>query len=180
MGNAVPRSLWVAYAVTLLVSACVEVATGTAQSVGGQPGNGVDVLAIVPFDNISGAPGDDWIGAGIGETLMADLQGTAMVNVITAVGDAAVLEVGRRLGTRWLVTGGYQRLGDQLRITARLVDTTTGATVQSAKIDGALDDLFTLQDRLAAELRRGLPTGGDAVIPSRAAGAPRIRDTRAW
>ena len=169
MGNAVPRSLWVAYAVTLLVSACVEVATGTAQSVGGQPGNGVDVLAIVPFDNISGAPGDDWIGAGIGETLMADLQGTAMVNVITAVGDAAVLEVGRRLGTRWLVTGGYQRLGDQLRITARLVDTTTGATVQSAKIDGALDDLFTLQDRLAAELRRGLPTGGDAVIPSRAA-----------
>ena len=170
------RALRVACAVILCVSACVEVATVTAESVGGQPGDGVDVLAILPFDNISGAPGDDWIGAGIVETLMADLQGAATVGVIAAVpvDDAAAFEVGQRLGARWLVTGGYQRLGDQLRITARLVDATTGAMVQSTKIDGAIDDLFTLQDRLAAELRRGLPTGGDAVIPSRAAGAPRI------
>ena len=59
------RALRVASAVILCVSACVEVATVTAESVGGQPGDGVDVLAILPFDNISGAPGDDWIGAGI-------------------------------------------------------------------------------------------------------------------
>ena len=173
-GGGVPRSLCVSCAVTVFVSACMGVATVTAQSVEVQPGNGADVLAIIPFDNISGASGDEWIGAGIAETLMADLQGAAMVDVIAAVpvGAAAVLEVGRRLGARWLVTGGYQRLGDQLRITARLVDVTTGAVVQSAKIDGAIDDLFTLQDRLTAELRRGLPAGGGAGATSAAARAP--------
>ena len=146
-------------------------------------------LAILPFGNISGAPGDDWIGAGIAETLMVDLQGAITVDVIAheavseamrvigftsavPVGDAAVPEVGRRLGARWLVTGGYQRLGDQLRITARLVDATTGAVVQSAKIDGAVDDLFELQDRLVVELTNGI--GRD---PGRASGRsePRAR-----
>ena len=146
-------------------------------------------LAILPFGNISGAPGDDWIGAGIAETLMVDLQGATTVDVIAReavseamrvigftrdvpVGDAAVPEVGRRLGARWLVTGGYQRLGDQLRITARLVDATTGAVVQSAKIDGAVDDLFELQDRLVVELTNGI--GRD---PGRASGRsePRAR-----
>ena len=146
-------------------------------------------LAILPFGNISGAPGDDWIGAGIAETLMVDLQGATTVDVIAReavseamrvigftsavpVGDAAVPEVGRRLGARWLVTGGYQRLGDQLRITARLVDATTGAVVQSAKIDGAVDDLFELQDRLVVELTNGI--GWD---PGRASGRsePRAR-----
>ena len=151
-------------------------------------------LAILPFGNISGAPGDDWIGAGIAETLMVHLQGATTVDVIAReavseamrviagagpVGDAAVPEVGRRVGARWLVTGGYQRLGDQLRITARLVDATTGAVVQSAKIDGAIDDLFELQDRLAVELTNGIgkdPGGasGRPGLRARAASPPRI------
>ncbi len=169
IGSGAPRSLCVSCAVTVFVSACLGVATVTAQSVGASPGNGADVIAVIPFDNISGAAGDDWIGVGIAETLMADLPGAATVDVIAQeavseamrtigftdavpVGDAAVLEVGRRLGARWLVTGGYQRLGDQLRITARLVDAATGAVVRSAKIDGAIDDLFGLQDRIASAL----------------------------
>ena len=146
-------------------------------------------LAILPFGNITGAPGDDWIGAGIAETLMVHLKGATTIDVITReavseamrviavtragpVGDAAVPEVGRRVGARWLVTGGYQRLGNQLRITARLVDATTGAVVQSVKIDGAIDALFELQDRLAVELTNGI--GRD---PGRASGrlGPRAR-----
>ena len=179
-----PRSLCVSCAVTVFVSACSGVATVTAQSVGVPPGDGTAVLAIVPFRNISGESSDGWIGAGIAETLMADLQGAATGEVLSReavseamraigftgagpVGDAAVLEVGRRLGARWLVTGGYQRLGDQLRITARLMDAATGAVVRSAKIDGAIDDLFGLQDRLAVELTNG--TGRD---PGRASGRP--------
>ena len=90
------------------------------------------------------------------------------------VGAAAVLEVGRRLGVRWLVTGGYQRFGDLLRITARMVDATTGAVVQSAKIDGAIDDLFGLQDRIATEL---VADDGTGMHPGRASGraGPRAR-----
>jgi len=148
------------------------------------PDAGPERLAILPFGNISGAPGDDWIGAGIAETLMVHLQGATTVDVIAReavseamreivvtragpVSDAAVPEVGRRVGARWLVTGGYQRLGSQLRITARLVDATTGAVIQSVKIDGAIDALFELQDRLAVELTTGI--GRD---PGRASGRP--------
>ena len=80
---------------------------------------------------------------------------------------ATVLEVGRRLGTRWVMHGGYQRLGDQLRITGRLVDVETNTIVRTAKVDGAIDDLFTLQDRLAAALVNG--TGMDS---GRASGRP--------
>ena len=134
-------------------------------------------LAILPFENISGAPGDDWIGAGIAETLATETQEPAAFEVIglELVSEAirvvdvdgtsssehrVVLEVGRRLGARWVVHGGYQRLGDQLRITGRLVNVETSTIVQTTKIDGAIDDLFTLQDRLAAALLNG--TGMDA------------------
>ena len=183
LGSGAP-SLCVSCAVTLFVFACLGVATVTAQSVGAPPGNGADVLAVIPFHNISGAAGDDWIGGGIAETLMADLQGAATVDVIAQeavleamsaigfTGAVPVLEVGRRLGARWLVTGGYQRLGDQLRITARLVDAATGAVVRSAKIDGAIDDLFGLQDRIAAEL---VADDGIATDPARESRPPAPR-----
>jgi len=141
-------------------------------------------LAILPFDNISGAPGDAWIGVGIAETLAAEFQGPAVFDVIglervwetIRVADldntdsgaqATVLEIGRRLGARWVMHGGYQRLGDQLRITGRLVDVETGAIVRATKVDGAIEELFTLQDRLAAALING--TGRHA---GRAAGRP--------
>ena len=129
-------------------------------------------VVVLPFANVTGDPGDEWIGAGIAATLTADLQGAAGFDVIgrARVSDVmratgvvagvpaaagAVLEVGRRVGARWVVAGGYQRLGDQLRITGRLVNVATGAVVQAAKVDGAIGDLFALQDRIAAELAPG-------------------------
>ena len=186
-----PRPLRVSCALTVFLFAYMGVATVTTQSVGVPPSNGTDVVAVIPFDNISGAPGNDWIGAGIAETLMADLQDATTVDVIARdavseamdtigftgavpVGDAAVLEVGRRLGARWLVTGGYQRLGDQLRITGRLIEVRTATIVRTAKIDGALDDLFELQDRLAAQLVAGDAREAARVSPQP---APRARPT---
>ncbi len=123
-------------------------------------------VAVVPFTNISGDEADAWIGIGIAETVMADLESLGKLTVIArqrvrAVvagrGDAgldavAVTALGRELGARWVVTGGYQRLGRQLRITARLVDTASGLIARTAKVDGALDDIFGLQDRIAIEL----------------------------
>ena len=129
-------------------------------------------VAILPFGNISGVPDDDWIGAGIAEALSVEFQSRSAFDVIgrgrvsetmRIVGvldtrpaeSGMLLEVGRRVGARWVVSGGYQRLGDQLRITGRLVDVTTGAVAQAAKVDGAIDDLFELQDRLATGLING-------------------------
>ena len=126
-------------------------------------------VAVAPFVNISAAPSDDWIGAGIAETVSADLERLDEVSVvgretladeISAAGlDAGtrdaehiVREASRRLGAAWLVTGGYQRLGDQMRITARLVDTGTGVVAAGVRVDGVFGDLFALQDQVVHEL----------------------------
>ncbi len=92
-------------------------------------------LAVAAFANLSGDPADAWIGDGIAETLAADL-GRA---------PAAV-----PLGLR--VAGAYQRVGDRLRITAQLLEPVSGRVVAGTRVDGTLEDLFGLQDELAARL----------------------------
>ncbi len=139
-------------------------------------------VVVVPFTNISGAAADDWIGAGIAETLRADLQAiglsvlqtgsesgtTAPAVVQVDAGDAAVARA-QRLGARWVVAGGYQRVSGQLRITARLVDVASGVALRTVKADGGLEDIFDLQDRIVTELMSGL---GGAAVDMRAARRP--------
>ena len=120
-------------------------------------------VAVSTFANVTRDPADDWLGEGIAETVAADL-GAAGLTVVGrgpaaattgAAPDgspAGVLSLGRALGARWIVTGGYQRLGERLRITARLVDVTTGAVRRAVRADGATGELFALQDRIAAGL----------------------------
>jgi len=100
----------------------------------------------------------------------ASRQGTPLFE-----GDERVaLTIGRRLGVAWLVTGGYQRVGDQVRITARVVDVQTGAVVRTAKVDGAVSQIFELQDRIVTEVGSDLgsseppmPARADAAVASR-------------
>ena len=157
-------------------------------------GNGVgatddtDVLsgsvAVIPFTNISRNEADDWIGDGIAETVMADLESLAELRVIARerlravssgrrraeLDEGAALALGRELGARWVVTGGYQRLGNQLRITARLVDTRSGLVARTMKADGTLDEIFDLQDRIATELTADVRLHATAQATPRASG----------
>ena len=79
-------------------------------------------------------------------------------------------------GARWVVTGGYQRLGERLRITARLVEADTGTVVKSARLDGELDEVFALQDRIVIELTAGVDLDAVAARPGNA-GRRRARTT---
>ena len=138
---------------------------------------GASAVAVLPFENISGQPQDDWLGAGIVESVLADLE----TRNAAVIGPAALraearregtdldvernaIALSRRLGAAWLVTGGYQHFGDLLRITARVVDVRTGAVTNTVKVDGRREDLFELQDRIVAELALHAPlvpsTGG--------------------
>ena len=164
-------------------------------------------LAVAPFVNISAEAADDWIGTGIAETVSADLERLDAVSVVgrealldeisaagldpgwTGTGDAerVAREASRRLGAAWLVAGGYQRMGDRMRITARLVDTGTGAVAAGVKVDGAFEDLFALQDQVVQELDAAFdaaanggvyPAGngnGNGYAGGAFDGAPRIR-----
>ena len=126
-------------------------------------------VAVLPFVNISGVPDDDWIGAGMAETVSAALYGRLPLTpigrrpVVEAMRELAAsgesldantnfVEVGRAVGARLVAGGGYQRVGNRMRITARLVDARNGAAVGATVVDGAVDELFALQDRVAAEL----------------------------
>ena len=146
----------------------------------GRAAQASDIVAVFRFANITREAADDWIGVGIAETVMADLDTRAVVSVISqepipsadGVSDDTAepaLAAGRRLGARWVVTGGYQRAGDQLRITGRLLEIESGSVLSAAKVDGSFDQLFDLQDRIAAELAVGLlgPAGRAASIATR-------------
>ena len=127
---------------------------------------------VAQFVNISGSPGDRWIGAGIADTVATALDGRLFLDPggresvpetadapaasgAPAESNARLVEVGRSAGARWVVGGGYQRLGDRMRITARLLDVPTGAVSAVAVVDGRFDELFALQDRVAADLLAG-------------------------
>ena len=142
-------------------------------------------VAVVPFSNISRDAADDWIGDGIAETVAADLELLGKMVVIgreavaSAFGDgipaspdlAAVARLGRDLGAGWVVTGGYQRVGQLLRITARLVDVRTGRIAETFTTDGTLDEIFVLQDRIVAGLISTTGLSESKMPPSTAAPA---------
>jgi non-specific serine/threonine protein kinase len=130
-------------------------------------------FAVKKFINISGQADDDWLGAGIAETVTADLKTVAGLSVIERQrtdGRGRSLDVGHDGGfderlascaegeteAGFIVAGGYQRIGERLRITARLVEAETGEVIKVAKVDGRMDELFDLQDKIVFELSRGL------------------------
>lgn len=152
-------------------------------------------VVVIPFTNISEDAADDWLGDGIAETVSADLESLGELTVIAqervraaargrrapVLDDGLVTALGHELGARWVVTGGYQRVGNQLRITARLVDTDSGLVAKTAKVDGTLDDIFALQDRIVSELSAewvGVGTGGVDAVSDAAGTAGELRPSQ--
>ena len=139
------------------------------------PGTTVAWVAVLTFSNLTGNRADDWIGAGIAETIAATLEEDDGFSVVrdpapsTPVlsGHYEAAATARQLGARWIVTGAYQRVGDRLRLTARVTDIETGAVTGSATVDGHIHELFEAQDRLAAELQEAFsPAGGPPGTPA--------------
>lgn len=128
-------------------------------------------VAVMTFANITREAQDDWIGTGIAETVSSDLKNIhgltiigrarvydALRNLSTGahLKDSLAIDVGRRLGATWVVVGGYQRMGEVVRITANFVEVVTGEVRRTVKVDGRIDDIFALQDKIVFELSQGL------------------------
>lgn len=158
--------------------ASIRTGEGLRAEAGADAGNSV---VVGGFLNISGNAEDDWVGAGIAETLTADaaqLEGIAVIprerisQILKTLrqqtgdrDDRLFLRVARELEARWLVSGGFQRAADALRVTASLTDVMTGQIVRSTKVDGTLTAIFEVQDRLVRELAGSLRA---AVSPATA------------
>jgi non-specific serine/threonine protein kinase len=132
-----------------------------------------NAVAVMTFSNITKEAADDWIGSGIAETVSADLKNVKGLSVIgrertfeilkgLATGsladseEAVAIDIGRRLGARWILAGGYQRMAEMIRITARVIDVSTGEVLRTVKIDGKIAEIFALQDKIVYELSQGL------------------------
>jgi TolB-like protein/predicted Zn-dependent protease len=116
-------------------------------------------IVVLPFDNMSGDPQQDYFSNGITEVLTSDLSRLASLFVIarntafTYKGKAInVQEVGKELGVRYVLEGSVQKAGDEVRIVAQLVDTTTGGHLWSQRYDRPFKDIFALQDEIVRKI----------------------------
>ncbi|PYT04099.1 MAG: hypothetical protein DMF60_16390 [Acidobacteria bacterium] len=132
-----------------------------------------NAVAVMTFSNITGEPADEWIGSGIAETVTSDLKkvrGLAVIGrertfealkdlstgALKEFDESIAIDIGRRLAASWILGGGYQRMGEMIRITARVIDVNTGEVIRTVKIDGNIKEIFSLQDKIVYELSKGL------------------------
>jgi adenylate cyclase len=116
-------------------------------------------IAVLPFQNMSGDPEQEYFADGIVEDIITALSRIHWLFVIarnssfTYKGKSVdVKQVGRELGVRYVLEGSVRKATGRVRITAQLIDATTGAHVWADRIEGPLDDIFDLQDRVTTSV----------------------------
>jgi adenylate cyclase len=116
-------------------------------------------LVVLPFQNMSGDPEQEYFVDGMVEeitTAIARLPwlfAIARNSAFTYKGRAVdVKQVAQELGVRYVLEGSVRKAGNRVRIAGQLIDTTTGAHIWAARFDGALDDIFELQDQVASSV----------------------------
>ncbi len=116
-------------------------------------------IAVLPFQNMSDDPSQDYFVDGMVEDIVTGLSRIKWLFVIarnssfTYKGKAVdVRQVGRELGVRYVLEGGVRKAGARLRITAQLIEAETGAHLWADRFDGALEDVFDLQDKITAAI----------------------------
>jgi len=132
-------------------------------------------IAVLPFNNLSGDPTQDYIADGISENIISALSKISEMFVIASNSTftykgkpVKVQQVSEELGVRYVLEGSAQKIGNRVRITAQLVDATTGHHLWSEKYDRDMKDLFALQDEIAhkiiVELQVKLTEGEQARV----------------
>jgi TolB-like protein len=113
-------------------------------------------IAVLPFDNMSGDPEQAYFSDGITEDIITELSRFRELLVIARNSSFAfrgkaqdVREVGRALGAGYVVEGSVRRAGDWVRITAQLIEATSGAHLWAERYDRPLQDVFAIQDEVA-------------------------------
>ena len=116
-------------------------------------------IAVLPFANISGDPEHQYFADGMVEEIITALSRIRWLFVIarnssfTYKGQAVdVKQAGRELGVRYVLEGAVRKAGGRVRITAQLIDASSGAHLSAERFDGSLDDVFELQDKVASSV----------------------------
>jgi adenylate cyclase len=132
-------------------------------------------IAVLPFANIGQDSTQDPLADGLTEEIITTLSKIAGVFVIASSSvftykgkPAKIQEVARELGVRYVLEGSIRRGGDRVRVIAQLIDTSTGFHLWAERYEGALDDIFGLQDlitqKIVTELEVKLTEGEQARL----------------
>jgi TolB-like protein/Tfp pilus assembly protein PilF len=112
-------------------------------------------IAVLPFVNLSADPDQEYFADGIVEDIITALSRFRSFAVIARNSSFVyksrsvdVRHVARELGVRYVLEGSVRRAGNRLRITAQLVDGVSGAHLWADRFDGAIEDVFDVQDRI--------------------------------
>ena len=114
-------------------------------------------IAVLPFANMSGDPEQEYFADGMVEEITTAISRLPWLFVIARNSSFAykgkavdLKQVARELGVRYVLEGSVRKAGNRVRITGQLIDTATGAHIWADRFDGALDDIFELQDHVAS------------------------------
>ncbi len=123
------------------------------------PAQDMPSIAVLPFQNLSGEPEQEYFADGLVEELITALSRMRSLFVIARnssfvyKGKAVnVKQVGRDLSVRYVLEGSVRKAGSKVRIAGQLVDVSTGAHIWADRFDGELDDIFDLQDRITSSV----------------------------
>jgi TolB-like protein/class 3 adenylate cyclase len=136
-------------------------------------------IAVLPFQNMSGDPEQDYFADGMVEEIITALSRIRWLFVIarnssfTYKGEAIDMRrVGRELGVRYVLEGSVRKGGNRLRITAQLIEAKTGGHLWADRFDGSMEDVFELQDKVAISVAGAIEPTLQAVEVQRSAGRP--------
>src|SRR5262245_3054723 len=116
-------------------------------------------IAVLPFQNLSGDPEQEYFADGVVEDIISALSCKRWLFVIARNSSFVykgrtvdVKQVGRELGVRYILEGSVRKAANRVRITGQLIDAATGAHLSADRFDGDLEDIFDLQDRITASV----------------------------
>jgi TolB-like protein/class 3 adenylate cyclase len=139
------------------------VTTGSTGAVAPLPLPDKPSIAVLPFQNMSGDPEQEYFVDGLVEDIITGLSRFKSLFVIARNSSFAykgkspdIRQVGRELGVRYVLEGSVRKAGNRLRITGQLIEAATGAHLWADRFEGNLDDLFTLQDQIQRRVIGGI------------------------
>jgi adenylate cyclase len=136
-------------------------------------------IAVLPFQNMSRDPEQEYFADGMVEDIITGLSRIPWLFVLarnssfTYKGQAIdVNRIGRELGVRYVLEGSVRKAGQRLRIAAQLIDAASGAHLWADRFDGALEDVFDLQDKVTSSVVGVIEPALQAAETARSASRP--------
>jgi adenylate cyclase len=136
-------------------------------------------IAVLPFDNMSGDPEQEYFADGMVEEIITALSRIKWLFVIARNSSFAykgqaidVKRVGHELGVSYVLEGSVRKAGGRVRITAQLIDAISGAHLWADRFDGLLEDVFDLQNKVALSVAGVIEPALQAAETTRSAGRP--------